>query len=294
MNEYNVLRGKDIHPLLFVHPLTKLTCYWDVAWNRLTEKMNGHGSCGIGVGATMSRQEQSPYKLHVIDLLNKDILREKLKQIGRFYGDKIKDLNSENGNYFLSEALKEQERFRDAIGSAFMKSLIGLICTLDTLKLNYDEIIFEGSQGILLDMEHGIFPNVTYSSTTSRNALQICRNLGLDMGNVEIYYVTRSYLTRHGTGWFPENPVKLVNNEQETNVWNEWQQSFRVSELDYPLLNHSLAVDSCYSHRCGKNLVVTCMDQRKNFVFPTSWYGRRFKTVHQSWSPDSKDFRQIL
>lgn len=48
-------------------------------------------------------------------------------------------------------------------------------------------------------MDHGVFPNVTYAHTTSKNAYEICKKL--DIEDIEMYYVTRSYATRHGNGW---------------------------------------------------------------------------------------------
>jgi adenylosuccinate synthase len=46
----------------------------------------------------------------------------------------------------------------------------------DYLK-SFNHLIFEGSQGILLDMDHGVFPNVTYANTTSKNAYEVCKLL---------------------------------------------------------------------------------------------------------------------
>src|SRR6478736_1642500 len=65
LNEYNILIDKGLKPSLYIHPLAKLTTYWDVAWGRLRERIYNHGSCGIGIGATMMRHEQSLHKLFI-------------------------------------------------------------------------------------------------------------------------------------------------------------------------------------------------------------------------------------
>lgn len=303
LNEYNVLLNfvNKVSPL-YVHPLAKLTSYWDVAWGRLWERIYAHGSCGIGVGATMKRQEQSPYKLHVCDLLYPEILKNKLTAIGRYYGEKLREFDlDENEVIVHSDDIEfEKERFESSIGSVFMQELLLRVRPYSLLSDNYSNLIFEGSQGILLDMEHGIFPNVTYSNTTSKNAISICNKLNIPNGRIDIYYVTRCYFTRHGNGWFPSvcNEIELSNNQDEHNTWNEWQQNFRVGELDYKLLKHAIEVDASYSDGCNKHLVVTCLDQRKDFKFDyvgfTSSIYPKVLSIHESWSPDSKDFKMVL
>jgi adenylosuccinate synthase len=300
LNEYKELIDKGLTPSLSIHPLVKLTSFWDVAWGRLRERIYNHGSCGIGVGATMMRHEQSPYKLFASDLLHSRVLGEKLKGIGRYYGEKVKDLNpsQEMQNYFKSEADAEMERFFESLGSDFIRHVV----SNGIIPYNYfwgfkrfSQIIFEGSQGILLDMEHGVFPNVTYSSTTSKNALEICKKLGIaQTGSIDIYYVTRCYFTRHGKGWFPDvSPVTLSNHENEHNRWNEWQENFRTGQLDIELLKYALKIDDSYSFGYGKSLVVTCLDQY-NGQHPDYDTLGNFANIYESWSPDSKDFKVKL
>lgn len=152
-------------------------------------------------------------------------------------------------------------------------------------------MIFEGSQGILLDMDHGIFPNVTYANTTSKNASEICQKLKIE--NVEVYYVTRSYSTRHGSGWMVnERALKLKNNEEETCVYNDFQKELRIGDLDYDLLNYSLKLDAAYSPKAKRNLVVTCMDQIE-IDYEFEKLTTDFNEIYGSFSPDSKDFKQL-
>lgn len=296
LNEYEILVDKGMNPSLLIHPITKLTTYWDVAWGRLRERIYAHGSCGIGVGATMSRTEQSPYKLFIIDLTHKAILMEKLNEIGRYYGKKLKELGIEEEmeTYFHLQAEAEKERFLHSLTSEFMLNVASRCIGSYNILTSFKSFIFEGSQGVLLDMEHGIFPNVTYSSTTSKNALDLCDKIGINsLGTIDLYYVTRCYLTRHGNGWLPKTgPVALINNQDEHNVHNEWQGAFKTGELDYSLLKYAVNVDNSYSWGYNKHLIVTCLDQRENFSFDYDRVGK-FQSIHESWSPDSKDFKRI-
>jgi adenylosuccinate synthase len=157
----------------------------------------------------------------------------------------------------------------------------------------FNDLIFEGSQGVLLDMDHGIFPHVTYANTTSKNAIEICDKLHIN--NIETYYVTRAYSTRHGQGLFKEKKIELINNKEEINFINEFQGKFKIGELDYSLLNHALRIDRIYNKNYSiNNLVVTCMDQiPKDFKFRYDQVGMCFYKVYESYSPDNKNFKQI-
>ena len=273
-------------PEVFYHPLAHLTTPADVAYNRWREKKLNHGSCGIGVGATMKRNIETPYKVYAIDLTNIPILLKKCHQIHHYYIDLIGKDNPEIESYY-NEMIEEFPLFNVAVDE--MKNFITFqIKDYDFLK-SYENIIFEGAQGIMLDMTHGIFPNVTYGNTTSKNALEICNKLKIN--NIEIFYVTRCYQTRHGVGWMSnEDPIKLTNTQDEINVYNEWQKDFRIGEIDYDLLNYAYSIDSLYSKDIPKNLVVTCLDQRPNFEFEYHKLKTRFKEIYNSYSADSKSF----
>lgn len=272
-NEFNVLREKGFNPLLYVNPLTKITTPYDVAYNRITELKNNHGSCGLGIGATMKRNETTGYKLFAIDTISSNIFNQKLKNIKNYY-ESIIDIDDLD----LFNKISDEENiiFGDLLGQNFT------IKPYDFLT-KFRNLIFEGSQGILLDMDHGIFPNVTYSNTTSKNAIEICNKLGIN--DINIYYVTRCYQTRHGHGWMSNNqPIELIKNSLETNVYNEFQKEFKIGEIDYDLLKYSLSVDNIYSNDCKKNLVVTCLDQRPNFKFDYSKLKFYFENKYESYS----------
>jgi adenylosuccinate synthase len=261
MRERISLINKGITPNIFFHPLTMVTTPYDVAYNRLIEKKNNHGSCGLGVGATMKRNLETGYKLYAIDLQNINFFNQKLKSIDHYYRSKID--NSFELEFYNQEVGREWFDFTMAL-----KTLTFNIRLYSFLN-NFYHLIFEGSQGILLDMDHGIFPNVTYGNTTFKNAKKIYEQYTISFWEINIFYITRCYQTRHGNGWMSnETKIDLINNEDEINVFNDWQKNFRIGEIDYDLINHSLAIDNIYSHNIKeKNIVVTCMDQRPGFEF---------------------------
>jgi len=273
-SESIALAQKGQQPNIYIHPLAKLTTPYDVAFNRIHKPNLEHGSCGMGIGTTMRRNIETGYKLFAIDTTNKSVLRAKLREIEHFYRLQVSDLCLD----IYNRVVKEEEEL-------FFNSLNQNLFTLTTKTKKREHYIFEGSQGILLDMDHGVFPNVTYGNTTSKNAIVLCNKMYLDP---TIYYVTRCYQTRHGSGWMSnEKKIDLVNNEAEINQFNPYQGDFRVGELDYDLLNYSLDIDNIYSFSRKKNLIVTCMDQRPDFQLNTMKFRTDFNEVLLSHSAEA-------
>lgn len=279
MNELDTLLTKGVKPVLSIHPLAKLTTPYDIAFNRVRESRLKHGSVGLGIGTTFTRYNAN-YKLYASDLTLPSLLQAKLQAVKEYYStllrkDKYEALEI---NYYNSIVDNEFVHFYTSIVERCF-SIEGY----DYLN-NFSNIIFEGAQGIMLDMDYGIFPNITYSHTTSRNAIDICKRL--EINDIDIHYVTRCYQTRHGNGWMSdEGNIKLINNEEEINVEGKWQGSFRVGELDPALIDYAISCDDNYSSGYSKHLHVTCLDQRPKFSFPYSKLIHTFATTRESKSP---------
>lgn len=276
-NECDALVAKGITPILRVHPLARLTTPYDIAFNRLREYRVHHGSVGLGIGTTFTRHNAN-YKLYACDLSMPPILNAKLYQVKEYYNTLLRvDGYEELEIRYYNSIIDEEFVNFNKKGNYF------LIDDYNYLN-NFSNIIFEGAQGIMLDMDYGIFPNVTYSHTTSRNAIDICKKL--EISDIHIHYVTRCYQTRHGNGWMSnEGNIKLINNEEEINIEGKWQGSFRVGELDPALIDYAISCDDNYSSGYPKHLHVTCLDQRPEFSFPYSKLIHTFATTRESKSP---------
>tara|TARA_B100001996_G_scaffold351084_1_gene310876 strand:+ start:373 stop:1665 length:1293 start_codon:yes stop_codon:yes gene_type:complete len=146
--------------------------------------------------------------------------------IGPAYEDKvgrrsirIMDLRSRsNLDSRLDNALLHHNTIRKGLGkkkynkSKLMKDLLKIApdilkfsspvwLKIDYLKKKKKKILFEGAQGILLDVDHGTYPFVTSSNTVAANAA-----IGSGCGPNTIDYVlgiTKAYTTRVGEGPFP-------------------------------------------------------------------------------------------
>jgi adenylosuccinate synthase len=118
----------------------------------------------------------------------------------------------------------------------------------------YEYVVYEGSQGLLLDEKYGI-PHTTWGDLTATNALALMREQEVTR-NCSIG-VTRAYSTRHGDGFLPE--------ERETlgfvlaNTSSYWQGPMR-----YGLLNTTMLAYAAYVANVALDVVaVTCLDHMR-------------------------------
>lgn len=276
------LNEKGINPDLTIHPLATLIMPIDVTENRDSNRDKINGTCGKGIGKAMKRQNNTPFKFYAIDMLNVTLLKQKFQSYLRNIGSSV-----------LSDDEKREVE-------AFFSSIINMKWNIKDYSYlrSFDHYIFEGSQGIMLDMDHGVFPYVTYANTTSKNAFDIIekmRKLNELIGEINTYYVTRAYATRHGNGPFKEFDMNLINNEDEINVDNKYQGQFKIGKLDIESINSALLFDVLYSKTTFKHIVVTCLDQMpKEYKFPYGELNHVFSTHYESFSSDSKDFKRNI
>lgn len=253
-NELAALRNMEVFPRMFIDALAPVTTPYDLAYNRYLERQQRHGSCGLGFGATMERHETTPYKLYAQDIFFPTLLPLRMEAIARYYEDKTR------GALEVDPALLEAFAHATALLVEEVKCVHEGHFFRHTAPA-YSDLVFEGSQGILLDRDHGFFPHVTRAHTTSMQAMGFIREYGLPMP--EIYYLTRAYQTRHGAGpmTYEDTPPELEATPNETNQYNEWQGHLRRAILDQDLLAYALQCDQNYSAGAGANLVITCCDQ---------------------------------
>ncbi len=239
VNELSVLLNKGIKPLLFIDARCPVTTPYDIAYN---QKNNKHGSCGVGVGDTINREEHH-YSLTFADLFYPWVLETKLKLIKDFY--------SADDTVNLSNFLECCELITHSI---YIEK------SHDVPKNNYS-YLFEGSQGLLLDKNIGFFPHVTRSNTDTQNVLTL-----LGHETLSIYLITRAYQTRHGDGPLSNEsiPHNISKNPHETNITNKYQGALRTALLDVSLLEYAINKDNYLRTTKNKSLVITCLDNIHN------------------------------
>ncbi len=290
--EYELL--SDLNPKLIFHPLVQICTPYDMAFNRAIEKFNKHGSCGLGFGATVERNEGA-VKFYALHAQQEFVIRQKLAAVQKYYLRKLKNYQSEP---LMQLYIEQLEGYQE---DAFVQACLANVQQVEQYPLansaDIKHLIFEGSQGVLLDQEHGFFPHVTRSHTTCKNAIETLTEWGLARNALDLYYVSRCYQNRHGNGpMSSELALDLVNNEKEANQTNEYQGAFRVGEIDADLLRYALECDALYhGHaKVHKHLVLTCLDQRPDFLVDEFVAQMpKFEQVLGSYSANSRDFRPL-
>ncbi len=238
-------------PELYIDANATLITPYDVFHNRNSQKYLKNGTVGIGYGTTIERESHG-IKIYARDMLYPIVLKEKLKNIGKFYAEPV---SSDDIIDNWLESIKE------------IVSHYEIIRTIHDIPNWYNHLIFEGSQGILLDQKYGFFPNVTRSNTTIINAMKLIYSWRLGSNDISTYYVSRAYHTRHGIGVLPGEEIDISNyinpNLSELNVENEYQGKFRRSLLNIELLQYSMNVCRDISsslRKMSETLVLTCID----------------------------------
>lgn len=259
-----------INPCLYVNPNCLVTTLWDVYINQAVETVRGedrHGSCGFGINETVERSKIKKYKITVMDLLFKEKLIEKLlaiqneyvqKRLKEEYGLGIEELPSEYRELLTDS--KNIDMFLFYVDEFLSNAKI-----LGNGILNrFENVVFEGAQGLLLDQNNrDYFPHVTSSNTGIKNVMDILTSLNYK-GKLDIYYMSRCYLTRHGAGPFKnellEKPYSGI--VDLTNIPNEFQGSLRFGYLDFDLLEFEINKDlNNLVLPANVNVTFTCLDQ---------------------------------
>ena len=231
------LKQLGILPKIIFSPFCELVTPFDVIsqWNN--ENNRKHGTVGTGFKSTLDRIKNG-YSVRIVDAQNIHVLREKVYSIAE--------------NYYHLDSKTPMNNLNDWIEEVHLMANKFQIYHLDYLN-NFQNIVFEGSQGILLDQIHGVMPWCTPSNTTSKNAIEIISKLNRN-DDITVNYVCRPYITRHGNGPLLSGKP-ILNIDDENNPWNDFQKSFRAFEFDIELLKHSITIDSIYSYNVDRTIV---------------------------------------
>ncbi|MBU1985300.1 adenylosuccinate synthase, partial [bacterium] len=153
------------------------------------------GTTGRGIGPAYV-DKVARVGIRIVDLLDRDFLREKIRA------------NVEDKNRLLSKVYDAQQLDVDAIVEeyvAFDQRIDPYVKDVSVLLFEAvrsgKNIIFEGAQGTLLDIDMGTYPFVTSSNPTAGGA---CTGLGIGPRKIDrVIGIIKAYTTRVGQGPFP-------------------------------------------------------------------------------------------
>ena len=228
INDFAKVSSKPVK--IFASPMCNITLLYDVYINQKREELRGsdkHGSCGMGIWeATKRSQNGFGVTLGEIRSSTASELASKLSKIEADY------VSSKIAKFGISEELNlDTLEYADILKNALEKYVVLVDDELSFL-MSYDNVVFEGGQGLLLDTARDdLWPHTTCSRTNLTNPVMILGSHGLKLD--EAVYVTRTYLTRHGAGPFNEDPE--LDFVDATNITNPWQDKMRFGRFESAL-----------------------------------------------------------
>ncbi|WP_420712358.1 adenylosuccinate synthase [Niveibacterium sp. 24ML] len=159
------------------------------------------GTTGKGIGPTYE-DKVARRALRVLDLFYPEVFAEKLRENLDYH-------NFVLTQYFGGEAVDFQSTYDAAMATAErVLPLVGDVsAALHAVNRRGENLLFEGAQGTLLDVDHGTYPYVT-----SSNCVAGAASPGAGVGPNMLHYIlgiTKAYTTRVGAGPFPsELPIE--------------------------------------------------------------------------------------
>ena len=275
--EYEQLIAFGLYPMVYCHPKCIITMPQDMMVNQFIETRRGdgrHGSCGVGIYETLLRAKEFENDI-TMDMLNDvkgrttiDIDYYGFNRVEKMTGFELTDKEKELMNNQNIRAHYNQDL-------QFLMSHTMLVDD-DYIKDRFHDAVFEGAQGLLLDQNNSVyFPHLTPSNTGIQNVLPYLED---DM-DIEVCYVTRPYLTRHGAGYLPDecSREEVGAKIDLTNHTNEWQGSLRYGQLNWDDFMVRINTDWAKSFsKTYRSIAIThCDEASKEFldmVFPHITY----------------------
>ena len=253
LEEKNIKVNKEILSISQSAPL--ILSYHQELDKARESKLSGIkiGTTGRGIGPAYE-DHVGRRSLRVCDLFNQNKLRDKIGNALSHHNPIRKGLGIPELN--IDSIISEINEYSEFI-KPFVKNVWSELLELQNKNKN---ILFEGAQGTLLDIDHGTYPFVTSSNTVSAQA-----SIGTGIGSIKNCFalgITKSYLTRVGEGPFPTEQSNEIGEKLGT-LGNEFGtvtgRKRRCGWLDLVLLKQSVIISGL------KGLALTKLDVLDSF-----------------------------
>lgn len=200
LEELHMLEQKGVpaRERLRISPSCPLILPYHIALDHARERARGKkaiGTTGRGIGPAYE-DKVSRRGLRLGDLLDTKAFADKLREVMEYHNFALE-------HYFKAEIVDYQAVLDEVLGQA--EEIVPLVSDvpglLHRLGRNGKNVLFEGAQGALLDIDHGTYPFVTSSTTTAGGAAS---GSGVGPRNLDyILGIVKAYTTRVGAGPFP-------------------------------------------------------------------------------------------
>lgn len=216
------------------------------------------GTTGKGIGPAYE-DKISRRGIKLKDLLDKN---ELIKKLTHNFSEKEFLLK----NMYQAEypTIEEEANRLFELGKIVAPFMCDTFSFLDHAVKDNKNILFEGAQGILLDIDYGSYPYVTSSSTSYGG---IFTGAGMPSGKVdEVLGITKAYTTRVGEGPFPTELFTEVGEfiqKKGGEFGATTGRKRRCGWLDLPLLKYAVKASSLTSIALTKVDILSGMDELK-------------------------------
>jgi adenylosuccinate synthase len=190
--------GVNVRERLMVSQGCPLILPHHIALDQIRETVRGNqkiGTTGRGIGPAYE-DKVARRGLRVIDMYQPEQFKTSLAEIMDYHNFVLK-------NYFNTKTVSLEETLDASLAWAEeLRPMVGdVVARLGQLQRDNANVLFEGAQGSLLDIDQGTYPFVTSSNTTA-GAI----GSGCGVGPLDLDYIlgiTKAYTTRVGSGPFP-------------------------------------------------------------------------------------------
>ena len=232
--------------------------------DKLKEKARGKndiGTTGKGIGPCYTDKFER-CGIRICDLINKKVFKEKLETNIKLKNDYITNiLGGEPLNFdeIYNEYIDYAERLKPFVRDTSVR-------IYDDIK-NNKTVLFEGAQGMLLDIDYGTYPFVTSSNTTAGG---VASGVGIGPNMItNAVGIAKAYTTRVGKGPFPtelENEIGEWIREKGHEYGVTTGRSRRCGWLDIVILKTSVRVSGLTSLAVTKIDTLAGLDKVKMCV----------------------------
>jgi adenylosuccinate synthase len=234
-------RGVQISGNLFLSKNAHIIMPYHTALDKESERLRGSkniGTTGRGIGPAYC-DKVARVGIRVADLLQPEVFREKLKT-------NLFHINFLLENLYKARGFNAEDIYREYTGYAGVLSeyITDTDIILNRAVSAKRNILFEGAQGTLLDIDHGTYPYVTSSNAVAGGA---CTGLGIGPTRISrVLGVVKAYTTRVGSGPFPteiKDSLGEVIRERGGEYGATTGRPRRCGWLDLVVLRHSVRIN---------------------------------------------------
>lgn len=190
--------GVPVRQRLRLSPACPLILPYHIALDQAREIARGNakiGTTGRGIGPAYE-DKVSRRGLRLGDLQDREMFAKKLEEVMAYHNFMLE-------NYYKVEPVSYEAVLQECFEMAeeLLPLVVDVTAKLHEMRKAGQNIMFEGAQGSLLDIDHGTYPYVTSSNTTAGGT-----STGSGFGPLYLDYIlgiTKAYTTRVGGGPFP-------------------------------------------------------------------------------------------